>query len=392
MDKGMDFDFAVIGAGMAGASMAYELSSRGASVVVLEAEAHAAYHTTGRSAAFYMVGYGNSTVRAVTVASKTFYDHPPEGFCDHPLLKPLGALYIAKSSQQAQLQQVYQGVSSLLEGVALVDAPFVLEKVPQLRKSYVDAGFWEPSAKEIDVAALLQGYIKLAKRQHTQFVFNARVNSLCKKGDVWTISTDSGEFTAKKIVNAAGAWADKLAKLAGAKPVGLIPKKRTVCVAQPEVAIDVSSWPLTIDIDERFYFKPENGNILITPADETPVEPMDAFPDELDVAIGIERFQEAMDVKIKRVVRQWAGLRSFVDDKSPVVGFDSFVPGFFWLAGQGGYGIQMAPALAKIAASLALGGAIPQALIELGVDASLIGPQRYQSLIPQPDDCPVSDS
>ena len=375
-NNGAIVDFAVIGSGIAGASVAFELSASGASVIVLEAEDHPGYHTTGRSAAFYMAAYGNDVVRAITLASKSFYQSPPAGFCEVPLLRPCGAMYIAREEQLPQLHALYQRVSRLLDNVEIVDKAFVLSKVPELKSDYVAAGFWEPTSMEIDVAALLEGYIKFAKRQGVEFVFNAQVKSLQFSREHWVIGSSAGQYQAKHIINAAGAWGDVIAGLAGARSVGLVPKRRTVCIVKSPDNIDVRGWPLTLDIDEKFYFKPDGGNILITPGDETPMEPMDAYPEEIDIALGVERFQQAVGIKVNRVLRTWAGLRTFVKDKSPVVGFDSKVPQFFWLVGQGGYGIQMAPALSKIAASLAINRGIPQFDTAMRVTADSISPAR----------------
>ena len=369
-------DFAVIGAGMAGASIAYELSKQGASVIVLETEAHAAYHTTGRSAAFYSTAYGNDTVRKITLASYDFYQNPPTGFCEHPMLKDFGALYIANKHQLDSLHKLYHQVHPRVQNVELVERDFVLSKVPQLKSDYVNAGLWEPDSKEIDVATLLMGYIKSAKNHGCEFFFNRCVSSLSYKKNHWFIQADQQHYQAKNIINAAGAWSDKIAQLAGAKTVGLIPKQRNICIAKSPDDLEANRWPLVLDVDDTFYFKPDGGNILITPADEIPVEPIDAFPDDECIAVGIERFQQAMNVEIKHLIRKWAGLRSFVADRSPVVGPDPHVKGLFWLAGQGGYGIQMAPALARIGASLALDNRIPEDLESLGLELDSITPTR----------------
>lgn len=343
------FDFAVVGCGMAGASIAYELSRSGASVIVLEAESYAAYHTTGRSSAFYMEAYGNDTVRNITQTSRSFFDKPPPHFSEAPLLSPSGALYLARKEQQPQLNALYNQIGKLITTAELVDLPFIKEKIPQIKSNVIQNGFWEPHSMEIDVAALLNGYITLAKKQNVQFKFNSAVKTLNFNNQQWTINNSTQATT---IINAAGAWAGPLAQLANTKAIDLIPKKRTVCVAKVPGNINVKNWPLTLDIDEKFYFKPEGNNLLITPADETPSYPHDAQAEELEVAQGIDRVQQVVDIEITQVKRKWAGLRTFSSDKSPVVGYDPHIDNFFWLAGQGGYGIQMAPALAKISTSL----------------------------------------
>lgn len=340
-----------MGCGIAGASLAYELSQTGASVIVLEAEPYAAYHTTGRSAAFYMEAYGNETVREITQASRHFFDQPPAGFSDVPLLTPCGALYLARKDQHAQLERLYQQVSQRIDGCKLVDQSFLHSKLPPLKIDNIESGFWEPHSMEIDVAALLEGYIRLAKKNNTQFHFNQTVQSLHFANEQWFINE---KYQAITLINAAGAWADDLAELAGANKQHLKPKKRTICIAKIAAKMDISLWPLTLDIDEQFYFKPEGQNLLITPADESPSFPHDVQAEEYDVALGIDRVQKVLDIEFTQVIRQWAGLRTFSADKSPVVGYDTRAVNFFWLAGQGGYGIQMAPALAKLAAQLAL--------------------------------------
>jgi D-arginine dehydrogenase len=348
------FDFAIIGCGMAGASLAYELSCLDKKVLVLEREAYPAYHTTGRSSAFYMEAYGNETVRKITQASRDFFDQPPEYFTDLPLLKTSGALFIATAHQQKQLHALYDEVRHRINGCQLVDQFFIKEKLPPVNTEMIVNGFWEPHSMEIDVAALLDGYIKLAKKNQVLFTFNNKIHTLIFENNSWLINNN---FSASTIVNAAGAWADNIAQLAQAKPLGLIPKKRTVCIAKVNEQLKVKSWPLTLDIDEQFYFKPEGVNLLITPADETPMHAHDVQAEELEIAQGIDRVQKVLNIEITQALRKWAGLRTFSKDKAPVLGYDPQVTNFFWLAGQGGYGIQMAPALAKIAAQTAVYGA-----------------------------------
>lgn len=369
------YDFAIAGCGMAGASVAYELSLLGARVLILETEAYPAFHTTGRSAAFYMEAYGNETVRKITQASRDFFDNPPEHFTEQALLKDCGALYLARKNQQEKLLSLYQELKQRIKGCRLVDQNFIQQKLPLIKKDIIHAGFWEPLSKEIDVASLLAGYIKLAKKNGAEFMFNQSIKTLARNSNGWLINET---HCAKVLINAAGAWADELAQLAGALPLGLIPKKRTLCVAKPSRKIDVSHWPLTLDIDEQFYFKPAGNFLLITPADETPSFAHDVQADELDVALGIDRVQQVMDIEFNQVQKKWAGLRTFSLDKSPVVGFDKKIENFFWLAGQGGYGIQMAPALAKIAATLATHKAIDLGTsFDAVFDISKISPHRF---------------
>ena len=368
------FDYTIVGCGIAGASLAYELSSTGAKILVLEAEPYAAYHTTGRSAAFYMEAYGNETVRKITQASRSFFNSPPLGFSENPLLLTCGALYLATKNQQQKLTTLHAELKDRIQDCKLVNHSFIKEKLPLIREDVIQNGFWEPQSMEIDVASLLNGYIKLAKKQGAEFLFNTRVEALEKSTEPsgkrkanWLINK---QFQCTTLVNAAGAWADSFAELAQAKPLGLIPKKRTICVATPKGSIKVKDWPLTLDIEEQFYFKPEGNNLLITPADETPTHPHDVQANELEVAQGIDRVQQVMNIEFSKVQRQWAGLRTFSLDKSPVVGFDPSVENFFWMAGQGGYGIQMAPALAKIASKLAQSK-------DCNFDEKVISPARF---------------
>lgn len=340
------YDVAIIGSGIAGASLAYELSTYKLSVLVLEMEAYPAYHTTGRSAAFYMEAYGNDCVRSITKASRDFYNKPPQDFCETPLLKPFGALFVGSEAQKNKIKQRHQHLSQHIADCQLVDHSFIAEKIPRIRP-IIQHGFWEPQSMEIDVGALMNGYTRLARKNGARSVFNQQVKQLSFRNNQWLINNT---YKANIVVNAAGAWADNIALLAGTKTLGLEPKKRNICVARVEKKFgEVKQWPLCVDIDEQFYFKPEGDNLLITPADEIPSEPHDAQANELDIALGIDRVQQVIDIEFSHVLRKWAGLRTFSSDRSPIVGFDPEMKNFFWLAGQGGYGIQMGPALAKLA-------------------------------------------
>lgn len=372
------FDIIVVGAGIAGASAAWFLSDE-SRVAILEAEAQPGYHTTGRSAAFFSQAYGNHVVRALTTSSRDFLCYPPVDFCDHPLLRESGALYVADADQVQTLKTHIANVSKLPVTVTRESPEFATRLSPVLRADRIHACAWEPGASEIDVNELLQAYLRGARKQGATLVCDARVRQMRFKDELWHVATAAGDFVAPIVINAAGAWADELAGLAGARRIGLIPKRRTVCLFDPPANVDIADWPLVVDIDERFYFKPDAGKILLSPADETPMQPHDVLPDDIDVAIAVERFERATTINVKRVDHSWAGLRSFVDDKTPVVGFDSDLDGFFWLAGQGGYGIQTSPGMAKCARSLIRSDQMPSDLRAMGVDRRALSPERFQS-------------
>ena len=369
-------DFLVIGAGIAGASAAYGLSARGR-VAVLEREDQPGYHTTGRSAALFSETYGNATICALSKGSRRFFMDPPAGFAAHRLLGPRGALFVGRRDQLDTLDRAAQEARRLVESVRRIDGAEARALVPALRRDYVAGGLFEPEARDIDVHALHHGFLRGLAASGGRLVVGAEVLSLARSGDGWVAETPAGRFAAPVVVNAAGAWADEVARLAGARPVGLVPKRRTVITFDPPKGSSSDAWPLVAGIDEDFYFKPDAGRLLGSPADETPMPPCDVQPDELDIAIAVDRIQTAAALKISRVLRKWAGLRSFVVDKTPVVGFDPAAEGFFWLAGQGGTGIQSAPALGRVAAALATGGAIPSDLADLGVVESALSPRRF---------------
>lgn len=370
-----EIDVVVIGAGMAGAGAAAELAAT-RRVVLLERESMPGYHTTGRSAALYAESYGNETVRALTTGSRDFYITPPTGFAEHPLLSPRGALFIGTGEQTDSLDRVFAETRKLVPSMRRLDAKAALALVPALRPDLLAGAVLEPDAMDMDVAAIHQGYLKMLRQRGGRLVTSAEVTALARDGERWRVGTGAGDFVAPVVVNAAGAWCDVVAAMAGARPIGLVPKRRTAFTFDVPAGMAIDAWPMVCDVDEQFYVKPEAGRLLGSPADETPSPPCDAQPEELDIAIAVERIQGALAFDVRRLVRKWAGLRSFVADKTPVVGFAADAPGFCWLAGQGGYGIQTAPAMARTAAALATGGDIPDDLKRLGVTRAALAPER----------------
>jgi D-arginine dehydrogenase len=341
-------DILVIGAGIAGASVADALAPS-ARVVVLEQEERAGLHSTGRSAALFSETYGNAVIRALSRASRAFLADPPAGFCETPLIRPRGTLYFAAGDQLDELGVLEQDAGTL-ERLTGAEAR---ARVPILRPEACAAALYEPGSMDIDVDALHQGFLRRLRRRGGEFVGDAAVTELRRGQGGWTATTPQGEFSAPVVINAAGAWADRIAVLAGLAPLGLQPKRRTAALIDgPE--LDFAAWPLTIDVDETVYFKPDAGRLLISPADETDTEPCDAQAEDIDVAIAADRIERMTTLSVRRIAHRWAGLRTFAPDRTPVCGYDPRAEGFFWLAGQGGYGIQTSPALAALAARLVL--------------------------------------
>ena len=369
-------DILIIGGGMAGASVGYFLALRGRRVILLEQEETCGYHTTGRSAALYSQAYGNAAIRALTVAGEEFYVNPPAGFTDHPLLTPSGALFIGREDQRATVEQAVKEGQALVPTVRLLDCAEARRISPALREEYVACAGWEPGARGIDVDVLHQGFLRGLRANGGQVVVKAGVQVLERKTGLWHAKTPAGGFQAPIVVNASGAWADTVGAMAGCKPVGCIPKRRTAFLFTPPDGAKISAWPLTVDVDEEFYFKPMSGMLMGSPADETPVEPHDAFAEEMDIAIGVDRIQTATTMEIRSIRHNWAGLRSFVADKTPVAGFDSDQEGFFWLCGQGGYGIQTAPGLGEAAAALIEGLDMPKRTAAFGIAAKDLSVER----------------
>jgi D-arginine dehydrogenase len=245
-----------------------------------------------------------------------------------------------------------------------------------LREDYVAGAVLDPEAMDMDVHAIHLGFIRAMRARSGALTTGAELKFLRRSGQSWLARTTAGNFSARVVVNAAGAWCDEVGAMAGAHPIGLVPKRRTAFIFDAPPGFDVSRWPSVVDVGEEFYFKPEAGKLLGSPADQTPMNPCDAHPDDFDVAVGVARIQRAARIPVTHLYRKWAGLRSFVADGCPVVGYDPFVEDFFWLAAQGGYGIETSPSIARLAAALAVGGDIPADLAKQGVTSAALAPER----------------
>lgn len=356
------FDFAIVGAGIAGASLAATLAAHGR-VVLLEAEDQPGYHSTGRSAAFWTESYGGPQVQPLTTASGPFLHQ-------HGFLTPRGALTLARGDERAALADFAAAFRALGVRVDDLDRHALEQRLPGLRDEWV-AGAYEPDCCDIDVAGLHQHWLVAGRQAGVQVWTRARLCEGKRFGGQWQLRLADGRcLSATILVNAAGAWADPVAEMCGLRPLGIQPYRRTV--AQLQLAEGPpADLPLVLGIDGLFYFKPEAGRLWLSPHDETPTPPCDAAPDELDVALAIDRFEHVMDWPVTRIEHRWAGLRSFAPDRLPVYGFDPVANGFFWFAGQGGFGIQTAPAAADLASRLLLGQPVGP------VDPQAYDPKRF---------------
>jgi D-arginine dehydrogenase len=345
---------------------------------MLERESQCGYHSTGRSAASFTENYGPLVVRRLAIASRAFLQNPPTDFCEHPLLSPRGMITIARADQLELLEQQIGLARALVSSIEKLDVAAALDRVPILRRDYLAGAFVEPHSMELDVNGLHHGFLRAAKAKGARIVVNATVDAIERAGERWRVTTRAGAFYAPTIVNAAGAWADEIARLAGILPLGLTPKRRTAFNIPVPAGVDIRGWPMVNDVAEEFYFKPDAGQLFVSPADATPTRPMDAYPDDIDVATGVERLERATTVKVARVTRSWAGLRTFAPDSAPVAGYDGSADGFFWLAGQGGYGIKTSPSLSRACASLIREQRLPEDLLQLGITAAELSPDRMR--------------
>ncbi len=360
---------------MAGLSCAAH-ASEFADVTVLEAESAPGYHSSGRSAASYIEPYINATVHALTTSSREFFEHPPSGFSVTPLVRPRADLMIAGEGKAHLVDDYLRRWGALCPDLTEVPRQHAFSLVPVLREHAVARAVSDPHVMDIDVHALLEGFRRLLVSRGGRLATNSRVETLERVAGGWRARSERASFDADLVVNAAGAWGEKVGALAGALPVGVIPKRRTAVLIGADGRA-IADWPIVHEIESTFYFKPDAGRILLSPADETPSEPCDAQPEELDVAVAIDRFENAVDLSVRKIEHRWAGLRSFVADKMPVVGFDPQVSGFFWLVGQGGFGIQTSPAMGRLSASLLRGADVPDDIAARGLQARDLSPARF---------------
>jgi D-arginine dehydrogenase len=369
-------DSVVIGAGIAGASIGHWLAPH-ARIVVLEREDQPGYHSTGRSAALFMESYGTPQVRALTMASRAFLEHPPAGFSERPILTPRGALMVAAARQDELLDAHWRVLRSVSDRGRLLGRAEALALVPVLRAQRLLGAVYEPGAMDIDVHALHQGYLRAIRRHGGAIVCNAEVDALDRTGaDTWHVSARGRRYEAKQVVIAAGAWCDAVAQLAGAAPIGLVAKRRSAFVFAPPADVASAAWPLIAGIDESWYVKPDAGMLLGSPANADPVAPQDVQPEELDIALAIDRIEAMTTLRVRRPTRRWAGLRSFVADGDLVGGFDPAVPGLFWVAAQGGYGIQTSAAMGEACAALVRGLPLPARIAGFGLSEAMLAPAR----------------
>jgi len=345
-------DILVIGGGIAGVSAAAECARAGARVTVLESEPRIGYHATGRSAAIFIRNYGNATLRALNAAAEPIFEHPGE-ISDAPLLSPRGELMIASDEELPVLDAYLDGAV----GVERLTGREAAEIVPILRPKRIAGAMIERDARGIDVDLLLQGYARMLRARCGRIVTGAAVRALRFEAGQWHVETAQGVFSAPTVVNAAGAWADEVAAMAGLPRLGLQPCRRSAAIIPAPDGHDTDHWPIFGSIAETWYAKPEAGKLMVSPADEDLVDPHDAWPEDMVLAEGLHRFEQAVTHEVTRLEHSWAGLRTFAPDRTPVAGYDRRARRFFWLAGQGGYGVQTAPALAQLSAAMLTGGA-----------------------------------
>ena len=368
-------DFLILGAGIAGASIGHFLAPHGR-CVMLERESQPGYHSTGRSAAQFIASYGPAQVRALTRASEPFFKNPPAGFADAALLTPRGLLTVAGPDEMHHLDEAWAVLRDISPRGRRLGAAEALAMVPALRPEKVNAALYEPDSFDMDVHAIHQGYLRSYRRAGGALVCDAEVVAIARRGGLWHARTAAGsEYAAPVLINAAGAWCDAVAQMAGLAPIGLVPKRRTAFTFLSPEGTDAARWPLLLAADECFYMKPDAGALLASPVNEDPTHPQDVQPEELDIALGLHALEQWTTLT-PRPTHTWAGLRSFVSDGELVGGFDATAEGFFWCAAQGGYGIQTSAAMGEACAALARGLRLPAHIADCGLTAAILSPAR----------------
>ncbi|MCW9033426.1 MAG: FAD-binding oxidoreductase [Alphaproteobacteria bacterium] len=376
----MIYDFIVVGAGIAGASAAYallETSPRGLKVLLLEREDIPGFHSTGRSAALYSETYGHPVISGLTRLSRPFFDQPPMGFSEHPILTPRGVMLAGDSTQAQEVEDLYNTFKDDVEGLKHISGDEALKLNPALKKEAVHSAMFESRAMDMDVNALHQGFLRGFKAKGGEVLNKAEVSSLERRGNIWSVETRAGEFQGGVVINGAGAWVDVVAEMAELSPLGFVPKRRTAFTFKGPESLDLSEAPMVVNVNEDYYFKPDAGVIIGSPADETPVPPCDVQPEELDIAIAVDLLQKATVFEISQILTKWAGLRTFAPDKVPVVGSAPAEDSFIWVAGQGGYGIMTSWGMARATALLALGMEFPGEFSDAGVTVNALSPMRF---------------
>ena len=365
---------AVVGGGIAGVAAAFHLAAR-AEVVLLEAESTLAYHTTGRSAALLFESYGSPGIRPLTMASREFFDDPPDGLADFPFLSRRGGMLVGGIQHREALEDWEADARRTGTPVERLEPREARRICPALREDLLAWAVWEPDAADMDVASIHQAFVRGARRRGARIRVSSPVDALEKTPGGWKVQVGQETLQVEVVVNAAGAWGDEIARLAGVHPVGLTPMRRTVFMAPGSE--EYREWPLVASAAMEWYFKPDGIQLLCSLSEENPSPPCDARPEPLDIALAIERINDATTLGIRSVRSSWTGLRTFAPDREMVIGLDPREEGFFWLVGQGGTGIQTAPAAGELTASLVLDSQVSSRLLEHGLNIDVLSPRRF---------------
>jgi D-arginine dehydrogenase len=368
------FDYLVVGAGIAGASIAAHLAETH-SVTLIDMEERAGYHTTSRSAASYEPNYGPPAMLAFTRASDPFFKNPPQGFTETPILTPRGSLFFEAEGQADRTAKLLKNAAGLKE----ISVAQATDLYPVLRRDYAKRCFFDTNTADLDVDILHRSFLRLYKSRGGTTLLSSPLQSAARNATQWQLVCNGTTLRATTLINAAGAWGDDVARICGVSPVGLIPKRRSIGVVPMPAGLDFHAWPMVTDVGETWYSKPQSGKLLVSSADATPVEPHDAYADDMAIAEGVDRLMTATTLDVERLEHNWGGLRTFAPDGNPVIGFDPHTDGFFWLVGQGGYGIQSSPALSATAAAMARHQPIAEHILDFGLNPNDIKPDRFKS-------------